>query len=200
MPFGESRPRIVVVGYGMVAHRLLESLVARGLTEEHDVVVLGEERQPAYDRVALSTAFTSGGAEQLRLDDAAFRDDRAVRITLGDPAVGLDAQRRVVTTRSGRIVGYDVCVLATGAVPWVPPVPGLELAGTWTYRTLDDLDAIAAWARAHGNRPGVVVGGGLLGLEAANALRVLGLETHVVELAPHLMPASSCAVRSRPWA
>src|SRR4051794_27953840 len=99
----------------MVAHRLLESLVARGLTEEHDVVVLGEERQPAYDRVALSTAFTAGGADRLRLDDAAFRDDRAVRIALGDPVVALDTERRLVTTRSGRVVGYDVCVLATGA-------------------------------------------------------------------------------------
>ncbi|HET6910040.1 MAG TPA: nitrite reductase large subunit NirB [Mycobacteriales bacterium] len=188
---GEALPRgdrILVIGYGMVAHRLLQALAARGITQRNDVVVIGGETRPAYDRVQLSSAFAGASADELTLDAATYRS-RRVRIALGDPVVVLDPAAKVVRTRSGRVVSYDVCVLATGADPWLPPVSGIDLLGTHTYRTLDDLESIAHWARARPDRPGVVVGGGLLGLEAANALRLLGLDTHVVEVAPHLLPA-----------
>jgi len=182
------RARILVVGYGMVAHRFLEALAERGLTQTNEVVVLGGEARAAYDRVQLSSAFAGVTADRLALDPSAYTG-RRVRISLGDPVVMLDRGARVVRTASNRVVSYDVCVLATGADPWVPPVAGLDLPGTHTYRTLDDLESIAAWASSRSDRPGVVVGGGLLGLEAANALRLLGLDTHVVEVAPHLLPA-----------
>src|SRR3546814_6025507 len=92
-------------------------------------------------------------------------------------------------SRAGRVAPDDHLVLATGSAPFVPPVPGADRAGTFVYRTLDDLAAIRAHAEQPWVRTGVVVGGGLLGLEAANALRLLGLETHGVEMAPRLMPA-----------
>jgi nitrite reductase (NADH) large subunit len=164
----------------MVGHKVVEVAVARGLTDTWDVVVIGEESVPAYDRVALSTWFEG---EELALPPV---DHPAVEVRLGDPCVGLDTTSRLVTTASGTVTPYDALVLATGSVPFVPPVPGGRGAGRFVYRTVDDLEAIRAYAA--GRRRGVVIGGGLLGLEAAQALQSLGLQTTVVEFAPRLMP------------
>jgi nitrite reductase (NADH) large subunit len=182
---------LVVIGYGMVAHRLVEALVARDVWRQWRIVVLAEEARPAYDRVALSSYVDCWDAETLALP--AVRDER-VELRLGDPCVRIDRRKRRVRTASGRRVGYDALVLATGSAPFVPPVPGHDLPGCYVYRTPEDLDAIRAAAQramhttAAGRRSGVVVGGGLLGLEAAYALRQLGLSPHVVEIAPRLMP------------
>jgi nitrite reductase (NADH) large subunit len=182
---------LVVIGYGMVAHRLLEALVARDVQRQWRIVVLAEESRPAYDRVALSSYVDSWDAEALALP--AVRDER-VELRLGDPCVRIDRRKRRVHTASGRRVAYDALVLATGSAPFVPPVSGHNLPGCYVYRTPEDLDAIRAAAQramhttAVGRRSGVVVGGGLLGLEAAYALRQLGLSPHVVEIAPRLMP------------
>ena len=182
---------LVVVGYGMVGHRLVEALRARDPGGSWRVVVLAQESRPAYDRVALSSYFDGVEESQLRLPVV---DDPLVELRLGDPAVAVDRDARTVQTASGHAVGYDALVLATGSVPFVPPVPGHDLPGCFVYRTLDDLDAIRSAAAAAmsserpGRRSGVVVGGGLLGLEAANALRLLGLSPQVVEIAPWLMP------------
>jgi len=171
-------PELVIVGYGMVAHRLVEAMSASGW----HVTVLAEEPRPAYDRVALSSYFDGATEDDLRL---AGQPDADVR--LGDPATAIDRAARTVTTASGATLTYDALVLATGSVPFVPPVDGADADGCFCYRTIDDLDAIRAAAKNAGT--GVVIGGGLLGLEAANALQALGLATHVVEFAPHLMPA-----------
>jgi nitrite reductase (NADH) large subunit len=185
---------VVVVGHGMVGHRFVESLRRRDAEGAWRVVVLAEESRPAYDRVALSSYVGDASAEDLALADDGFHTDPLVELHLDDPAVAVDRDRRVVTTRRGRTVVYDELVLATGSVPFVPPVPGRELDGVFVYRTLDDLDGLRAAAEeataraGAGRRSGVVVGGGLLGLEAANALRALGLSPHVVEMAPRLMP------------
>jgi nitrite reductase (NADH) large subunit len=171
----------VVAGYGPAAHRLVETLAGRGFTGS--ITVLGEEPRPAYDRVAL-TSYLSGlpgtGTEDLTYPAPGGLE--AVR--LGDRVTSVDRARRVVTTESGHDEPYDVLVLATGSAPFVPPVPGAGRA--FVYRTIEDLDAIRA-ASAHATS-GVVVGGGLLGLEAADALRGLGLSTHVVEMGGWLMP------------
>jgi nitrite reductase (NADH) large subunit len=137
--------------------------------------------------VALSSVFDGRDADDLCLVPQGFYDSGRSEVLLAEAAAHIDRQRRVVTTSTGRQVGYDALVLATGSYAFVPQVPGHDLPGCFVYRTLDDLDAI----RAHcaGARRGVVVGGGLLGLEAANALRSLGLQTSVVEFAPRLMPA-----------
>jgi nitrite reductase (NADH) large subunit len=182
---------VVVAGHGMVGHRLVEALVGRDVHRQWRIVVLAEETRPAYDRVALSSYVDSWDAEALTLPPV--QDDR-VELRLGDPCVSIDRRKRRVRTASGRRVAYDALVLATGSAPFVPPVPGHDLPGVYVYRTPEDLDAIRVAAQramqttAAGRRSGVVVGGGLLGLEAAHALRQLGLSPHVVELAPRLMP------------
>ncbi|MEU6093670.1 nitrite reductase large subunit NirB [Streptomyces sp. NPDC047079] len=180
-------PTIVLVGHGMVGQRFLEALAERGLTAAHRVVVLGEEPRPAYDRVRLTSYFTGTTPDELALTDSEFLDRHGVELHLGDPAVAVDRQARTVTTRSGRTVRYDTLVLATGSYPFVPPVPGRDATGCFVYRTIEDLLAIEEYARTRATT-GAVVGGGLLGLEAAGALKGLGLATHVVEFAPRLMP------------
>ncbi|WP_285655091.1 nitrite reductase large subunit NirB [Actinomycetospora sp. NBRC 106375] len=182
------------MGHGMVGHRFVESLRRRDTDGAYRVVLLAEESRPAYDRVALSSYLGKASEEELALADEDFLADDLVDLHLDDRAVDVDRSARVVTTAGGRRVPYDELVLATGSVPFVPPVPGRELDDVFVYRTLDDLDALrsateAATARAGaGRHAGVVVGGGLLGLEAADALRTLGLVPHVVEMAPRLMP------------
>lgn len=179
---------LVVIGNGMVGHRLVQAICDRDSGNEWHITVLGEETRPAYDRVALSSYVDGVSAEALTLPEL------SVTLHLGDPAVALDRDGRTVTTQAGRTLPYDALVLATGSVPFVPPVPGRHLPGCFVYRTLDDLDAITSAAAAAVARPGagrrsaVVVGGGLLGLEAARALRSLGLSPQVVEIAPRLMP------------
>ncbi|MEU9827112.1 nitrite reductase large subunit NirB [Micromonospora chersina] len=173
--------RLVVVGNGMVGQRFVEALRARDQERRWQVTVLGEERRPAYDRVRLSAFFDGVSAEELNL----HTPDDGVDLRLGEPALALDRARRVVTTATGEHP-YDALVLATGSSAFVPPIGGADLPGVFVYRTLDDLAAIRA--HAEGRRTGAVIGGGLLGLEAANALRLLGLDTSVVEFAPRLMP------------
>ncbi|GHJ51027.1 nitrite reductase large subunit [Nonomuraea sp. TT08I-71] len=173
--------RLVVVGNGMVGQRFVEALRARDTERRWQVTVLGEERWPAYDRVRLSAFFDGLSAEELNL----HTPDEGVELRLGEPALALDRARRVVTTAAGEHP-YDALVLATGSSAFVPPIGGVDLPGVFVYRTLDDLTAIRA--HAEGRRSGAVIGGGLLGLEAANALRLLGLSTSVVEFAPRLMP------------
>ncbi|MFJ8580947.1 nitrite reductase large subunit NirB [Micromonospora sp. NPDC093277] len=173
--------RLVVVGNGMVGQRFVEALRSRDHDRHWQVTVLAEERRPAYDRVRLSVFFDGVSAEELNL----HTPDDGVELRLGEPAVDVDRDRRVVRTETGEHP-YDALVLATGSYAFVPPVDGADLPGVFVYRTLDDLAAIREHAR--GRRTGAVIGGGLLGLEAANALRLLGLATSVVEFAPRLMP------------
>ncbi|MEV4389624.1 nitrite reductase large subunit NirB [Micromonospora sp. NPDC049580] len=172
---------LVVIGNGMVGQRFVDALRARDPQGRWRVTVLAEEGRPAYDRVRLSAYFDGVSEDELNV----HTPYDGVRLRLGEPATAIDRARRVVTTAVGEY-GYDALVLATGSYPFVPPVPGADLPGVFVYRTLDDLAAIRAYAR--GRRVGAVIGGGLLGLEAANALRLLGLSTDVVEFAPRLMP------------
>lgn len=173
--------RLVVVGNGMVGQRFVDALRARDPGGRWRVTVLAEESRPAYDRVRLSAFFDGVGAEELNL----HTPDDGVELRLGEPATAIDRERRLVRTATGEHP-YDALVLATGSSAFVPPVAGASLPGVFVYRTLDDLEAIREHAR--GRRTGAVIGGGLLGLEAANALRLLGLDTSVVEFAPRLMP------------
>ncbi|MFE2421190.1 nitrite reductase large subunit NirB [Streptomyces hokutonensis] len=180
-------PTIVLVGHGMVGQRFLEALAERGLTATHRVVVLCEEPRPAYDRVQLTSYFSGRTPEELSLTDAGFIKDHGIELYVGDPAETIDRAAKTVTARSGLVVEYDALVLATGSYPFVPPVPGKDSDGCFVYRTIEDLLAIEAYAKSRATT-GAVVGGGLLGLEAAGALKGLGLATHIVEFAPRLMP------------
>jgi nitrite reductase (NADH) large subunit len=180
------RRTLVVAGHGMVGHKLLEILVDRGATAEWDIVTFCEERRLAYDRVGLSSFFAGTPPEELSLVADGFFDRTGLTVHVGEAVAAIDRAAGEVVSTTGRRVAFDALVLATGSYPFVPPVPGRDAPGCFVYRTLDDLEAIGAYAQRR--RTGAVVGGGLLGLEAANALRTLGLETHVVEFAPRLMP------------
>ncbi|GGU76449.1 nitrite reductase large subunit [Streptomyces filipinensis] len=180
-------PTIVLVGHGMVGQRFLEALAERGLTATHRVVVLCEEPRPAYDRVALTSYFSGRTPEDLSMTDMRFIEDHGIELYTGDPAESIDRAAKQVTARSGRVFGYDTLVLATGSYPFVPPVPNKDAEGCFVYRTIEDLLAIEEYAKTRA-RTGAVVGGGLLGLEAAGALKGLGMDTHIVEFAPRLMP------------
>lgn len=190
---GTGRKQIVVVGNGMVGQRFVEALRERDTAGEWGITVFGEESRRAYDRVALSSYFEGVDASTLDLvGDGCYQDESCV-LHLDDAVVEIDPDARVLVSGSGRRTRYDALVLATGSVPFVPPIPGRELPGCFVYRSLDDLDAIRSAAEraareTRGRRAGLVVGGGLLGLEAARALRLLGMSPHVVELGPRLMP------------
>jgi nitrite reductase (NADH) large subunit len=177
-----ARSRLLVVGNGMVGQRFLESLPAEA---PYSVTVLGEEPRPAYDRVQLSAFFCGKSADDLSLVGAGFFEKNGIALNLSERAVRVDRDRRRVHTSGGRELEYDVLVIATGSYPFVPTLPGRDRPHCHVYRTIEDLEAIRS--SAGGARVGAVIGGGLLGLEAAKALRDLGLETHVVEFAPRLM-------------
>ncbi len=181
--------RIVVVGHGMVGHRFVEVLArdasAVNLETPIDVTVLCEEHLPAYDRVQLTSYFSGKTADDLSLVAPNFFEDSGFKLHLGKGATEVDRAAKTVTTTSGEKIPYDKLVLATGSFPFVPPLPGKDRQDCLVYRTIEDLEAMKVSAQR--SKIGVVVGGGLLGLEAAKALRDLGLETHVVEFAPRLM-------------
>ena len=175
--------RIVVIGNGMVGQRFLEQLVARGT--EHEITVFCEEPRPAYDRVQLTSYFSGRTASDLNVVPERFFETSRITLRLNDPVQSIDLERKRVRSSRYRDVPYDKLVIATGSYPFVPPVPGHDRRDCFVYRTIEDLEVIAAKAR--GAQVGTVIGGGLLGLEAAKALKDLGLETHVVEFAPRLM-------------
>ncbi len=178
---------VVVIGHGMVGHRFVQVLRERDATDQWQITVLGEEADAAYDRVALSSYIDSWDRDTLALTGNGYVDDPMVTLHLGDRVVGIDRAAQTVTTEAGTVLDYDALVMATGSYPFVPPVPGGDAEGCFVYRTMDDLDAIKATADKSPGSAGVVIGGGLLGLEAANALRLMGLAPHVVELNPRLM-------------
>lgn len=180
-----NKQRLVIIGNGMVGHHCVEQLLAAGALEHYRIDVFGEEAQRAYDRVHLSEYFSGRDAESLAMSAAELYARPGLYLHLAAPVLEIDRATCEVITAKGRFT-YDKLVLATGSYPFVPPIEGAEGDARLVYRTLDDLDAIRA--AAQGKRRGVVVGGGLLGLEAANALKSLGLEAHVVEFAPRLMP------------
>lgn len=180
-----SKQTLIVIGNGMVGHHFLEQFVGTPAAADYQVIVFGEEKQLAYDRVHLSEYFTGSTHSDLAMGTAGWYREQGIDLRLGEPVLTIDRDARSVVTAEGRYP-YDQLVLATGSYPFVPPIEGRDHEHCFVYRTLGDLDAIRA--SASNARTGVVVGGGLLGLEAANALKNLGLQAHVVEFAPRLMP------------
>ena len=179
------RQRLVIAGFGMAAHRLLERLVRLGALPRYDVTVIGEEPYPAYDRVRLTEWLEHADTGRLELGGRDWARGIGVRVITGRPAVGIDRNARCVNVAGGQRIPYETLVLATGSSPFVPPIPGVDRADLFVYRAIEDLRAIRR--RASCIRDAIVIGGGLLGLEAADALVRLGLNATVLETAPHLM-------------
>ena len=180
-----TKKTLLVIGNGMVGQHFLTSLAASPIKDDYEIVTFCEEPRAAYDRVHLSEFFSGKSAEELSLVEPGFFEQHGIVIHLGDKAETIDRQAKTVVSAKGVTIHYDKLVLATGSYPFVPPVPGHERPGCLVYRTIEDLEAMAAAAKT--GKIGTVVGGGLLGLEAAKALVDLGLKTHVVEFAPRLM-------------
>ncbi|MEH3085281.1 MAG: nitrite reductase large subunit NirB [Xylophilus ampelinus] len=177
--------KIVVVGHGMVGHKFLESLAEQDLPGGVEVTVLCEEPRAAYDRVHLSEFFSGKTAEDLSMVEHGFFERTGYSLRLKARAAAIERRNNSVTTADGEVLHYDKLVIATGSNPFVPPVPGRDRPHCYVYRTIEDLEGMTAAGKV--SKSGVVVGGGLLGLECAKALRDLGVETHVVEFAPRLM-------------
>ncbi len=177
--------RVIVVGNGMVGHHFIDQFIQQGKLDEVQITTFSEESRLAYDRVQLSAYFSGKSADDLMMTSPEYYDDNGVQYFVNDKIIAIDKTAKTVTTEQGRIESYDKLVLATGSFPFVPPIPGKDQEHCLVYRTIEDLEHITA--SAQDSKVGVVVGGGLLGLEAANAIKQLGLETHVVEFAPRLM-------------
>jgi nitrite reductase (NADH) large subunit len=188
----QNKQKLAVVGAGMVAHRLVEALVERGADATWDIEVFGDETRPPYDRVALTSFFSDRDPEDLLLGDGSLWRRPGVRLYRGSVVSRIDRDARQLHARNTTF-DYDKLVLATGSFATVPPVKGADLPGCFVYRTVDDVAELRQWVldreAALGRAvKGVVVGGGLLGLEAAGALTALGADTTVVEFAEWLMP------------
>lgn len=186
MTLPEDRRTIVVIGNGMVGLRFCEKLVEFDRTKQYRIVTFCEEPRAAYDRVGLTSFFAHRDAQKLMLARLDWYEEHGVELHLGDRASEIDREEKVVRSAKGVEIQYDSVVIATGSYPFVPPVPGVDKQGVFVYRTIEDLEHIIEYSKK--SQRCAVIGGGLLGLEAAKAAYDLGLETHVIEFAPRLMP------------
>jgi len=182
----ENRTTIVVIGNGMVGLRFCEKLVEFDTAKQYRIVTFCEEPRAAYDRVGLTSFFAHRDAQKLMLARMDWYRENGVELHLGDRACEIDRDDKVVRSTKGVEIAYDSVVIATGSFPFVPPVPGVDKQGVFVYRTIEDLEHIIEYSKK--SKRCAVIGGGLLGLEAAKATLDLGLETHVIEYNGRLMP------------
>jgi nitrite reductase (NADH) large subunit len=185
--FNMSKKRIVIIGNGMVGYKFCEKMIAKAGVGNFDIIVFGEEPRPAYDRVHLSEFFSGKTADDLSMAPAGWYAENEITLHIGDPVQNIDRAAKTVHSYKGLTVSYDYLIIATGSSAFVPSIPGVEKKGVFIYRTIEDLEMMKDHAQKA--KKGVVIGGGLLGLEAAKALLDLGIsDTHVIEFASRLMP------------
>lgn len=179
------RLRLVVIGNGMAGCRAVEELLARD-TEGFDVTIFGAEPHVNYNRIMLSPVLAGEKTfEQIVINGQDWYADNRIDLVTGDPVVSIDRVARTVKTRSGRVAPYDKLLIATGSDPFMLPVPGRDLPGVISFRDMKDVDAMVAAAERGGDA--VVIGGGLLGLEAAHGLSLRGMKVTVLHLPNTLM-------------
>ena len=179
--------KIIIIGNGMVSHKFCEKLLSKKLPDSLQITIFGEELRPAYDRVHLSEYFSGKTGEDLQLASAEWYSEKGIELHLGDPVQHIDRTEKTVRSFKGITRSYDILVMATGSAAMVPPIHGIEKKGVFVYRCIEDLDLIRDYAKSA--KKAAVLGGGLLGLEAAKAMMDLGIKkTHVIEFAPRLMP------------
>src|SRR5690606_3296115 len=183
--------RIILVGNGMVGYKFCEKLLSHPHRDKFDVLVFGEEHRPAYDRVHLSEYFSLESPDELLLAPRNWYADNGISLRTSELVLSVDTEIKKVITHKNESFGYDYLVIATGSSAFVPTIKGIEKEGIFIYRTIEDLEAIQTYSdklRAKGKCQSAVLGGGLLGLEAANASKELGMTTHVIEFTGKLMP------------
>ena len=179
--------KIVIIGNGMVGYKFCEKLIAHSNANHFELIVFGEETRPAYDRVHLSEYFAGKSAEDLSMAPADWYRANNITLHLGDPVIKIDPASKTVLSHLGVVESYNYLILATGSSAFVPPIPGVDKDGVFIYRTIEDLELMTSYAKKA--KKGAVIGGGLLGLEAAKAMLDLGItDTTVIEFAPRLMP------------
>lgn len=178
--------KVVVIGNGMVGYKFCEKIRAKASSSQVELIVFGEEPVPAYDRVHLSEYFATQSEEKLLMAPRSWYEENHVTLHTGQLVTSIDRAGKLVTTHTGETTSYDYLVIATGSRPLVPKIQGLDKRGVFVYRTIEDLDQMIAYSKKA--KRGAVLGGGLLGLEAAKALLDLHMEAQVVEFASRLMP------------
>ena len=183
---------ILVVGNGMVGYKFCEKFMAHDKGKEFKLTVFGEEPRPAYDRVHLSEFFENKDAKKLELAPRSWYTDNNIELVTGEKVTAITRDDKKVETSNGNTYTYDYLILSTGSLPFVPPIEGVDKKGVFVYRTIEDLEDMLAYAdelkKVKPEAKATILGGGLLGLEAAKAVMDMGLEPHVVEFAPKLMP------------
>lgn len=190
-----TKKKLVVIGNGMVGHRFVEKLIEYDQLNQYQIIAFCEEPRAAYDRVGLTSFFAHRDAEKLMLTRLEWYKEHGIELHIGSRAASIDRKRQIVTSDKHVEIEYDAVVLATGSYPFVPPVNGIQQRGIFVYRTITDLERIIEYGQSA--QKCAIIGGGLLGLEAAKAAYDLGLETHVIEFAPRLMPRQVDDIGSR---
>jgi len=182
--------KIVVIGNGMVGQRFMENLLEltkddAATNKKCTLATFCEEPRAAYNRVKLTSYFETRDPSDLTMTGpyesdgrTAWYDDNGVELYLNDKAVAIDTDSKTITGASGRQIPYDVAVLATGSYPFVPPIPGRHRPGVFVYRTIEDLEAMLAYVKENNVQSAAVIGGGLLGLEAAKAVADMDVTSH----------------------
>jgi nitrite reductase (NADH) large subunit len=178
--------KLVLIGNGMAGYKFCEKFITYKLYKKYDMVVFGEEHYPAYDRVNLTSYFIKQSAEELLMAPASWYAENKIVLRKGETVVEISKSEKWIRTANGAIEKYDKLILATGSLPFVPNVSGTKLKGIFVYRTIDDLDKIKSFIPA--SKKAIVIGGGILGLEAARALLQEGLKISVIEIAHQIMP------------
>ncbi|ACX64783.1 nitrite reductase large subunit NirB [Paenibacillus sp. Y412MC10] len=179
------RKKLIVVGNGMAGIRCVEEILQLG-PELFDITIFGAEPRPNYNRILLSKVLQGEHSLQdIILNDWSWYERHGIRLLTGEAVHHIDVKARCIETVSGKREGYDALILATGSSPFVPPIPGTDKEGVISFRTVDDCTKMTEMSRVY--TKAAVIGGGLLGLEAARGLLHLGMETHVVHNAPYIM-------------
>jgi len=183
--------KIVLIGNGMTSYKFCEKFIAHKNKDSFELVVFGEEIIPAYDRVHLSEYFRTQSSDDLLLATSDWYEENGIILKTGELVTSIDIANKSIKTHQQSIESYDYLILATGSSAFVPPIPDIDKTGIFVYRTIEDLQAIIQYGKENkknGRHHATVMGGGLLGLEAAKAVYDLGLKTTVLEYALHLMP------------
>jgi len=183
---------IIVVGNGMVGYKFCEKLISKATKNTFKIIVFGEEPRPAYDRVHLSAFFENSDAKALEMAPRSWYEENGIELITNERVTNIHKEDKTISTISEKDYNYDYLVLATGSSPFVPPIKGVDKKGVFVYRTIEDLEGMLAYAekikQKKSNAKAAVLGGGLLGLEAAKAVMDMGLEPSVVEFSSKLMP------------
>ena len=182
----KTKEKLILIGNGMVGCQFCVEFLDQKLSEKYELTVFGKEAKVAYDRIRLTDYAREQDLDKITLKPSAWYKENDIDLHVNEAVTEIDTKKKELKTSKDKTYKFDKLVFATGSNPFVPPVEGKDNEGVFVYRTYDDVDQIIEYSKKC--REALVVGGGLLGLEAANFLKDIGLNTHVVEQASYLMP------------